>query len=436
VTGPVTGPVNGPTDGPTDDVPLDWFPAWSTAEGVARATRLFRKAFDGEPTGVWAAPGRVNLIGEHTDYAGGLCLPVALPHRTYVALRPRDDGHVRLVSAQERTPWAGDLVDVGPGRVDGWAGYVVGVAWAMADGLADAGVAVPGFDAAVDSCVPFGAGLSSSAALECAVAVALDELTGAGLSADDDGRARLAALCVRAENEVAGAPTGGLDQASALRCRRDHALLVDFGRDGAARHVAAALGDLALLVIDTRAPHRLVDGQYGARRASCLRAAEILGIPALGVLTDLEGVAERLRGAGDPDAETLVRRVRHVVTENARVREVAAMLEAGRPADVGPVLTAGHASLRDDYEVTCPELDLAADTATASGALGARMVGGGFGGSVLALVPRTSAGKVAEAVATAFAGAGFAAPGFLVAEPADAASRVDAVEAGTIEGDA
>lgn len=408
-------------------VPLEWFPAWSSAEGVARASRLFTQTFGGEPTGVWAAPGRVNLIGEHTDYAGGLCLPVALPHRTYVALRPRDDGHVRLVSAQT-SPWEGDLADVGPGRVDGWAGYVVGVAWAMAEGLADRGVRVPGFDAAVDSCVPFGAGLSSSAALECAVAVALDELTGAGLAADDDGRALLASLCVRAENEIAGAPTGGLDQASALRCQPDHALLVDFGRGGAARHVAADLGDLALLVVDTRAPHRLVDGQYGARRASCVRAAEILAVPALGVLTDLEGIAERLRAAGDPDAETLIRRVRHVVTENARVREVAALLEAGRPADVGPVLTAGHASLRDDYEVTCPELDLAADTATAAGALGARMVGGGFGGSVLALVPRPAAEAVATAVAEAFAAAGFAAPAFLVAEPAGAAGRVDVIE--------
>ncbi len=414
--------------GATNDRSLAWFPAWSHAEGAGRASTLFADAFGGEPTGVWAAPGRVNLIGEHTDYAGGLCLPVALPHRTYVALRPRDDGHVRLVSAQEPTPWEGDLADVGPGRVDGWAGYVVGVAWALAEHLRADGVAVPGFDAAVDSCVPFGAGLSSSAALECAVAVALDELTGAGLGGDDDGRALLASLCVRAENEIAGAPTGGLDQASALRCRADHALLVDFGHDGAARHVVASLGDLALLVIDTRAPHRLVDGQYGARRASCVRAAEILGVPALGVLTDLQGVAERLRAWGDPDAETLVRRVRHVVSENARVREVAALLEAGRPADVGPVLTAGHASLRDDYEVTCPELDLAADTATAAGALGARMVGGGFGGSVLALVPRAAAETVATAVADAFAAAGFAAPAFLVAEPADAASRVDVIE--------
>lgn len=424
----MSGRRNDTASGTPRGTTLEWFPAWSAADGVARASRLFVDTFGAEPAGVWAAPGRVNLIGEHTDYAGGLCLPVALPHRTYVALRPRDDGRVRLVSAQEPTPWEGTLADVGPGRVEGWAGYVVGVAWAMAEGLAGSGVTVPGFDAAVDSCVPFGAGLSSSAALECAVAVALDELTGAGLSGDDDGRARLAALCVRAENEVAGAPTGGLDQAAALRCRADHALLVDFGRQGAARHVTAALGDLALLVVDTRAPHRLVDGQYGARRASCVRAAEILGVPALGTLTNLDGVPERLRAAGDPDAETLVRRVRHVASENARVRQVAALLEAGLPADVGPVLTAGHASLRDDYEVTCPELDLAADTATAAGALGARMVGGGFGGSVLALVPRGAAEAVATAVAAAFTAAGFAAPAFLVAEPAGPASRVDVIE--------
>ncbi|KGM15428.1 hypothetical protein N867_08480, partial [Actinotalea fermentans ATCC 43279 = JCM 9966 = DSM 3133] len=174
--------MNEAADGAADDganpAPLEWFPAWGPADGAARASALFAEAFGGAPAGVWAAPGRVNLIGEHTDYAGGLCLPVALPHRTYVALRPRDDGRVRLVSAQEPTPWEGELADVGPGRVDGWAGYVVGVAWALAghlraDGAPGSGAEapgpqMPGFDAAVDSCVPFGAGLSSSAALECA----------------------------------------------------------------------------------------------------------------------------------------------------------------------------------------------------------------------------------------------------------------------------
>src|SRR5690606_19213168 len=188
-----------------------------------RVSHAFTAAFGTPPDGVWSAPGRVNIIGEHTDYNGGLCLPVALPHRTYVAVRRRrpEDGHpadaVRLTSAQEPAAGVvlGSLAAVGPGTVEGWAAYAVGVAWA----LREAGHRVDGFDAVVDSCVPYGAGLSSSAALECAVAVALDELHDLGLSGDDAGRAVLAEVCVRAENEVAGAPTGGMDQAASLRCR-------------------------------------------------------------------------------------------------------------------------------------------------------------------------------------------------------------------------
>jgi galactokinase len=377
--------------------------AWTPSEGAARATALFYRTFDAAPTGVWSAPGRVNLIGEHTDYTGGLCLPVALPHRTYVALRPRDDDEVRLVSAQEE-PWSARLADVAPGTVRGWGAYVAGVAWALGRRQ--------GFEAAVDSCVPYGAGLSSSAALECAVAIALDELAGTGLAVDDDGRRRLAAACVRAENEIAGAPTGGLDQSASLLCRPGSALLCDF-TDGSTRHVPADLGPLVLLVVDTKSRHELVDGQYGARRAACERAAEVIGPLREATLHDL--------GALDPvDA----RRVRHVVTENARVLRVVALLEQGRAPEVGPVLDAGHASLRDDYEVSCAELDVAQETAVAAGALGARMVGGGFGGSVLALVPSERVPDVTAAVGRAFAERAWTAPAFLVAEPAGPAGRV------------
>lgn len=392
----------------------EWLPAWDRSEGARRAVAAFRAAFGAEPEGVWSAPGRVNVIGEHTDYNGGLCLPMALPHRTYVALRRRADGVVRLVSAQEPGEWVTDLATLAPGTATGWGTYAAGVAWA----LREAGHAVGGFDAAVDSCVPYGAGLSSSAALECAVAVALDELAGLGLGGDDAGRATLAAVCVRAENEIAGANTGGMDQAAALRCTAGHALLLDT-RDGSTRQIPLDLAadGLALLVIDTRAPHQLADGQYAARRASCERAAGILGVPTLRDVTDLPAALAAL-----PDDET-VRRVRHVVTEIARVEETEALLDAGRVRCVGPVLAAGHASLRDDYEVTCRELDLAADAATAAGALGARMVGGGFGGSVIALVESGSAGTVAEAVARAFDAAGLTAPAFLVATAEAPAGR-------------
>ena len=400
--------------------PVSWIASWDRSDGAARVAAAFAARWGTAPDGVWSAPGRVNVIGEHTDYNGGLCLPIALPHRTYLALRTRDDDVVRLASAQESA--AGlltlDLRDVTPGAVSGWAGYVAGVAWA----LREAGHDVRGFDAVVDSCVPYGAGLSSSAALECAVAVALDDVHGLGLGADDEGRAALAAACIRAENEIAGAPTGGMDQSASLRCRAGHALLLDT-QDGSTRHIPLDLAahGLGLLVIDTRAEHQLVDGQYAARRATCEVAAGALGVATLREVGDLAAALDRL--ARLPQADVVARRVRHVVTEIARVEQVAALLDAGEVELVGQVLDASHASLRDDYEVSCIELDLAVDTAVRAGALGGRMVGGGFGGSAIALVRLDDVERVAAAVATAFADQGWAPPELLLAQAAGPAAR-------------
>jgi galactokinase len=396
---------------------VTWLDLWTPQEGTDRVRGLFAGRFEAEPEGTWSAPGRVNLIGEHTDYNGGLCLPIALPHRTYAALRRRDDDTVRLVSAQEpaglRTV---DLADVAPGTVDGWAGYVVGVAWA----LRQAGYAVTGFDVAIDSCVPYGAGLSSSAALESSVAVALDAVFGLGLAASDECLATLAALCVRAENEIAGAPTGGMDQAASLRSQDGHALLLDC-LDGSVRHVPFDLAahGLALLVVDTRAEHALVDGQYAERRASCEAAAARLGVGTLREISDdprgLEWALDKL------DDEVQVRRVRHVVNEIDRVTWFVALLDAGEVGLVGTLMNQSHASLRDDYEVSCRELDLVVDAARAAGAVGARMTGGGFGGSAIALVAADEVDRVAQAVADAFATQGLRAPAFLVATAAAAA---------------
>lgn len=414
----------------TSTAAVEWLEAWDQADGAARARTAFVERFGVEPDGVWSAPGRVNLIGEHTDYNGGLCMPIALPHRTYVALRRRgaDDGVgedvVRLASAQEPTSglWSGALADVAPGTVEGWAGYAVGVAWS----LGQAGYDVGGFDAVVDSCVPYGAGLSSSAALECAVAVALDEVHGLGLADDDAGRATLAQVCIRAENEIAGAMTGGMDQSASLRCRAGHALLLDT-RDGSTRHFPFDLSahGLALLVIDTRAPHTLADGQYASRRAMCERAAEALEIATLREIGDLEPALAELatRMADQDDVEVVQRRVRHVVTDIERVEQVEDLLDGDRVEEVGPVLTTSHASLRDDYEVSCRELDLAVEAANAAGALGGRMVGGGFGGSAIALVRTADVERVAAAVAGAFADAALTAPAFLVATAAGPAGR-------------
>ena len=419
-------------------------PVFATAlppqEGARAASALFREAFGTEPDGVWCAPGRVNIIGEHTDYNGGLALPIALPHRAYLALRRREDRTVRLVSSL--TPQSIDTLDLDvigpkgtPGEVRHWNAYIAGVAWALErDGLGP----LSGFDAALVSCVPLGGGLSSSAALECATAVALDEVDGLALAGpacapDDAGRARLVAACVRAENEVAGAPTGGMDQSASLRCRAGHALRLDC-RTGGVEQVPFDLegAGLALLVIDTRAEHSLVDGQYGARRAACERAARTLGVELLADVPpgELDAHLGRLAGCGQAGAEELVRRTRHVVTEIDRTRRLVALLEDDRPLagakleEVGALMSASHDSLRDDYECTCPELDVAVEAARAAGAHGARMTGGGFGGSAIALVDAGEADAVARAVVRAYAEAGFAAPAFLNALPSGPAGRL------------
>ncbi|HEX8766953.1 MAG TPA: galactokinase, partial [Jatrophihabitans sp.] len=350
----------------------------------------FRAEFGREPDGLWSAPGRLNLIGEHVDYADGLCLPLALPQRTVVAAATRDDGQLRLRSLLgDAQAWDGALNEVGPGHPPGWAAYPAGVIWAL-------GQPVGGLDLLVGESVPPGAGLASSAALECAVALAVDALAGLGLAGTSAGRVTLAAACRHAENEIVGAPTGGMDQIASLCCIAGQAMLLDC-RDQTMRQVPLDLvgAGLALLLIDTRAPHRLIDGQYAARRRSAEQAAAELGVPSL-----REASPERVDDLGNP---LLRRRARHVVTEIARVRNVVTLLSSGRIQDIGPLLNASHVSLRDDLEVSSPELDCVVDAARAAGAVGARMTGGGFGGSALALVEHTAVSAVTHAVLAAAA---------------------------------
>jgi galactokinase len=396
---------------------------WVQSRDLASSVHdAFASRFGGAPDGVWAAPGRVNVMGEHVDYNAGLCLPIALPHRTFAAVRRRDDGRVALASAQRPDEeWTGALDDIGPGLEPGWAAYLAGVLWALRqgdDGSAAGALDVPGVDVLVDSAVPVGAGLSSSAALECSLAVAVAELL--GLGQDEDVRIRLAAACVRAENEIAGASTGGMDQAIALRATEGHALLLDT-RDHSAVQVPLDLdaAGLALLVVDTRAAHELNDGQYAERRADCDEAVRRLGVSSLREVTDLDDALRRL-----DDEPRLARRTRHVVTEIARVHEVVDLLRSGHADRTGPALDASHRSLREDYEVSSVELDTAVEAARAAGALGARMTGGGFGGSAIALVPSDATDEVAGAVRDAFAAAGLDEPGFLRSVPSGPAGRV------------
>lgn len=411
---------------------LVWADAATPEEGAEQAAALFRETFDYEPRGVWSAPGRVNIIGEHVDYNGGPCLPIVLPHRAFVALSPRSDRMVRLVSTQTRA--AVDVLDLDtlgpkgtPGEVTNhWTAYLAGVAWA----LDRAGYGpLRGFDAALWSCVPLGAGLSSSAALECATAVALDEVCSLGLAGtveapNDEGRKVLVEAAQAAENQIAGANTGGLDQTASLRCREGHALALDC-RDMSTRQVPFDLGavGLELLVIDTRAKHSLADGQYGSRRADCEESARILGVDQL---VDVEDVDEASAALGD---ERLAARTRHVVSEIARTRAFIELLDEGplegvRVAVAGALMNDSHDSLRDDYEVSCEELDVAVEAARAAGAYGARMTGGGFGGSAIALVSADAVLGVAQAVADAYEARGWQAPHFIRALPGAPAGRL------------
>jgi galactokinase len=364
------------------------------------------------PLGVFAAPGRVNLIGEHVDYNGGLCLPMALPHATYAAVAPRDDGTVTVTSHQQDDAFSASLDALGPGQATGWAAYAAGVLWA----LQEDGWELPGMDVVVDSRVPLGAGLSSSAAIECAVAIGAAEIAGATL--DDDLRSALVRACMRAESEVAGAPTGGMDQTIALFGRADCALLLDC-RDWSTSQIGwdPASADLTLLVVDTRASHSLSDGGYESRRRDCETAARTLGVE---LLRDVEDHDEALGGLDD---ERIRRRVRHVFTEIDRVRDAVRQLETGDFKGLGASFTASHESLRDDYEVSADELDVVVDTALENGALGARMTGGGFGGSAIALLPTDSVDPVAAAVASAFEERGWQPPGLLTATPSPGARR-------------
>ncbi|MFF8713543.1 galactokinase [Streptomyces sp. NPDC015184] len=388
-------------------------PAASSAELAASFAELYGR----EPEGIWAAPGRVNLIGEYTDFNDGFVMPLALPHTARAAVARRTDGELRLHSTEVPGGVVRLRVDeLAPGQGHDWAAYPAGVVWA----LREAGHPVTGADIQLTSTVPTGAGLSSSAALETVTAFALNDLFGLGLSAPE-----LAVLGQRAENVFVGVPCGVMDQMASACCTEGHALHLDT-RDLARRQVPFDLPahGLRLLVVDTRVKHALGDGAYAERRAGCEAGAAALGLRTLRELP-YDGLAEALDTLAESGAdESVVRYVRHVVSDNERVERVIALLDAGDVRAVGPVLEAGHASLRDDLRVSCAELDLAVSAAVEAGALGARMTGGGFGGSAIVLVEEDRADAVADAVREAFAAAGHTAPGIFPAVPSAGARRL------------
>jgi galactokinase len=421
----------------------------SAAEGAAESAAEI----------TWWAPGRANLIGEHTDYNDGLVLPFALDRGTLAAAARREDGLLVVRSRQASGPALEIRIDdLRPGAVTGWAAYPAGVAWA----LREAGHRLTGASLAIDSDLPQGAGLASSAALECAVALALSWVAGLVIP-----RPELAELARRAESDFVGMPCGIMDQSASLLCEAGSALLLDC-RTGVGTQVPLDLAGAGLMIIDTQVRHVLADGAYATRRQECVQAARALGVASLRDVVDTsafwpdlagarlagarladarladagmagEGMADAgMAGEGMADAgmagegpagirrvdPVLRRRARHVITENQRVEACAAALRAGHVAAVGALLNESHRSLRDDFEVSWPAADVAVASATAAGALGARMMGGGFGGSVIALVRRPDMPHVHTAVRNDFAIRGWPLPQFSDAVPGGGARRM------------
>ncbi|PNH86492.1 galactokinase [Arthrobacter sp. AFG20] len=381
----------------------------------AAATDLearFSAAFGRQPDGVWRAPGRVNLIGEHTDYNEGFVLPFAIDRTARVAVGVRPDSTLRLLSTYgDQGITTADTASLAGPAAKGWTKYPLGVIWS----LQQRGIDVPGLDLLLDSDVPLGAGLSSSHAIECAVISALNDLTGAGLGPED-----MVLATQRAENDFVGAPTGIMDQSASLRGSKGHAVFLDC-RDQSVQLVPfeAEAAGLVLLVIDTKVSHSHADGGYASRRASCELGAEVLGVKALRDVTP--GDLEEASGLLD---EVTFRRVRHVVTENDRVLQTVELLGQQGPSAIGALLDASHASMRDDFEISCAELDLAVEASRANGAIGARMTGGGFGGAAIALTPVSEEQQVRTAVVRAFADAGYTAPDIFTVTPSAGAMRL------------
>jgi galactokinase len=369
-----------------------------------KISERFSEVFGYAPNLISAAPGRVNLIGEHIDYNGGDVLPFAIANSTYVALGARTDSKIRLASSL----FPGEIIQADthiltPLYGQLWSRYVLGVFWAVGSAR------LPhGFDIYIDSTVPIGSGLSSSASVEASIATALNNFFQWNMSLPD-----LARICQRAENDFVGMPCGIMDQAISLMAQAGQALLLDT-RSLKSEQIPLDLASkgLELLVIDTQVHHELVDGGYAERRDSCEKAAETLGITTLREISvsDFESRKSEL------DVTTYLR-AHHAVTEISRVSQAVHALRADDYEELGKLLNQSHESLRDEFTVSCPELNCAVEVANAHGALGSRMIGGGYGGSAIALIRQEDREDVESAILEAFAKNGFIAPRFFVALP-------------------
>ncbi len=365
-----------------------------------RVLDAFDQRFGSPPLGTWSSPGRVNIIGEHTDYNEGFVLPFAIPHRTHVAVGPRTDRRLCVYSSDLNQSEEIELDNLSAEALSGWSAYPLGVAWALGDrGYPLDGVA--GLNIAIASDVPMGAGLSSSAALETATALALSETWELGCSRDV-----LAHIGQRAENIAVGANTGIMDQMASLMATQDHAVFLDC-RSLEHKLIPCEVEKFGLswVVLDTNTRHSHAEGEYGNRRASCELAALTRGVPALRDLSPSD--LSSLNGQLD---DVTFRRARHIITENERVKEAAEALGGGNFATLGRLLISSHESMRDDFEISTRELNTQVEVACEVGALGARMTGGGFGGSVIALIDTSLVGKLQESSSERCRSLGFGQP--------------------------
>lgn len=384
----------------------------ATSKNIEAVADAFNSVFGYAPAGVWSAPGRVNLIGEHTDYNLGFVLPFAINRRTYAAVSLREDSIVRVASSFSAVVHEIELSKISRNPDNDWAAYPFGVAWAIQQLSGNPGV---GFDAYFDSDVPVGSGLSSSAAIECSIGLALNDLWATGLN-----RQQLARAGQLAENEIVGAPTGIMDQSASLLGERDHAVFLDCkSLEAQSIELGFDAENLELMIIDTRVAHRLVDGGYATRRAACELGASTMGVSSLRELK-----IEDLPRAKEMMDDVTFRRVRHIVTENDRVVETVTTLQNAGPKGIGQLLNASHASMRDDFEISIDELDTAVDVANRHGAIGARMTGGGFGGAAIALAPIERVSEITLAVLAEFELLGYGTPN-IFAVTADQGARRD-----------
>ena len=345
---------------------------------AARAAENYVATFGRAPHWLVAAPGRVNLIGEHTDYNDGFVLPMAIERATVIAAAPSKHHRITLRSATTNGEAVIDLSKLAERGAPAWSNYVRGVI----AGFQRLGVSLNGFDAFIDSDVPPGGGLSSSAALEVATATLLEAITGRILDPVE-----MALLCQRAEHEFAGVPCGIMDQFTSVMAKEGHLLLLDC-RSRTTELVPMRDPSVAVLIINTNVHHELANGEYARRRAQCEAAAKALRVPSLRDAT-LDGfhTACALNPHLDP---VVARRARHVITEIERTQQAARAIRAGDWRATGELMYASHASLRDDFEVSCAELDLVVEMAQSigesGGVIGCRMTGGGFGGCAVSLV--------------------------------------------------